>query len=86
MKIFDSHCHLDDRSYDKDREDVIQCAQNARVVGIMIVGVDNGSGRGFLRHPVLTHQGLLSGRGDAGIERPGGAPIRTYSTHPHPCN
>lgn len=45
MKIFDSHCHLDDRSYDKDRTDVIQRAQKAGVVGIMIVGVDNDSSR-----------------------------------------
>jgi len=43
MKIFDSHCHLDDRSYDKDRKEVIQRAQKAGVVGIMIVGVDNGN-------------------------------------------
>jgi TatD DNase family protein len=45
MKIFDSHCHLDDRSYEKDRADVIQRAQKADVVGIMIVGVDIGSSR-----------------------------------------
>lgn len=45
MKIFDSHCHLDDRSYDKDRSEVIQRAQAAGVVGIMIIGVDNGSSR-----------------------------------------
>jgi TatD DNase family protein len=40
MKIFDSHCHLDDRSYDQDRPAVLQRAREAGVHGIMIVGTD----------------------------------------------
>lgn len=40
MKLFDSHCHLDDKSYDKDRDVVIANARNEDVFGLMIVGVD----------------------------------------------
>jgi len=43
MKLFDSHCHLDDRIYDKDFKDVLSRAKNAGVSGIMIVGVDKKS-------------------------------------------
>ena len=40
MNIFDSHCHLDDRSYDQDLDAVIQRAQHAGVSAMMAVGVD----------------------------------------------
>ena len=43
MKLFDSHCHLDDRIYDKDFKDVLSRADNAGVSRIMIVGVDKKS-------------------------------------------
>ncbi|MBW2607971.1 MAG: TatD family hydrolase [Deltaproteobacteria bacterium] len=43
MKLFDSHCHLDDRIYNKDFKDVLSRADNAGVSGIMIVGVDKKS-------------------------------------------
>ena len=43
MKLFDSHCHLDDRVYDKDFKDVLSRADNAGVSRIMIVGVDKKS-------------------------------------------
>ncbi|CAN2049755.1 3'-5' ssDNA/RNA exonuclease TatD [Candidatus Magnetomoraceae bacterium gMMP-1] len=39
MKIFDSHCHLDDRAYDKDRNQVITRAKKAGVEAMMIVGI-----------------------------------------------
>lgn len=39
MRLFESHCHLDDRSYDKDREDVVNRARTAGVTKIMIVGI-----------------------------------------------
>jgi len=39
MKIFDSHCHLNDRSYTRDMANVIQRAKNAGVIGIMIAGI-----------------------------------------------
>ncbi len=43
MKLFDSHCHLDDRSYGKDLETVIRGAAAAGVGGLMIVGINRES-------------------------------------------
>ena len=43
MKLFDSHCHLDDRVYDKDFKVVLSRAKSAGVSKIMVVGVDNRS-------------------------------------------
>jgi len=40
MKIFDSHCHLDDRSYEEDRSAVMENAKKADVHAVMTVGVD----------------------------------------------
>lgn len=40
MKLFDSHCHLDDRSYRKDLETVIVRAREAGVHEILTVGID----------------------------------------------
>lgn len=40
MKLFDSHCHLDDKSYNSDLNQVIERARDERVLGMMIVGVD----------------------------------------------
>ncbi len=40
MRFFDSHCHLDDRAYDKDLALVANRAKRAGVVKIMIVGID----------------------------------------------
>lgn len=40
MEIFDSHCHLDDRSFDKDLDDVMQRARHADVKAMMAVGTD----------------------------------------------
>jgi TatD DNase family protein len=45
MKIFDSHCHLDDRSYAKDLEQVIHNAHQAEVAAMMVVGVDAESSK-----------------------------------------
>ena len=39
MRIFESHCHLDDRSYDKDRDAVINRARTAGVAKMMVVGI-----------------------------------------------
>ena len=38
MKLFDSHCHLDDRAYDRDIDAVIKRMNDAGVAGAMIVG------------------------------------------------
>lgn len=43
MKLFDSHCHLDDSVFKKDFNDVLQRADEAGVKGLMIVGVDRKS-------------------------------------------
>jgi TatD DNase family protein len=40
MRIFDSHCHLDDSSYDRDLPEVLQRARQADVHGMMVVGID----------------------------------------------
>jgi TatD DNase family protein len=40
MNIFDSHCHLDDKSYAKDLYAVLDRAHEAGVICMMTVGVD----------------------------------------------
>ncbi len=39
MKLFDSHCHLDDRSYSKDLDGVLERARQAGVKAVMVVGI-----------------------------------------------
>ena len=43
MHIFDSHCHLDFKDYDQDREAVLCRAAEAGVRRIMVVGTDRAS-------------------------------------------
>lgn len=43
MKLFDSHCHLDDNSYDKDIENVIKSAEANGVFRMMIAGTNKKS-------------------------------------------
>lgn len=43
MNIFDSHCHLDFKDYDPDRETVLARAAKAEVKRVMIVGTDQAS-------------------------------------------
>lgn len=45
MRLFDSHCHLDDQSYRADREAVLQRARASGVEGFMVVGIDPGTAR-----------------------------------------
>jgi len=40
MKIFDSHCHLDDRSYNRDINNVLERAQSAGVNRMMTIGIN----------------------------------------------
>jgi len=40
MKIFDSHCHLDDQSYANDLDAVIKRARSAGVARMMAIGVN----------------------------------------------
>ena len=43
MKLFDSHCHLDDKSFARDLEKVIIRARKAGVTRLMTVGVNGGT-------------------------------------------
>ena len=45
MKLFDSHCHIDDKSYDKDRKKVIENAIASDVCAMMIVSITEGSAK-----------------------------------------
>ncbi len=46
MKLFDSHCHLDDKLYNRDLGRVLKRANNAGVVCMLTVGVNHkGSSR-----------------------------------------
>jgi TatD DNase family protein len=45
LKLFDSHCHLDDRSFVKDLDEVIMQAKQAGVEKIMVVGISQKSCR-----------------------------------------
>lgn len=40
MKIFDSHCHLDDKSYKKDLDEVLIRARAAGVIRMMTIGIN----------------------------------------------
>lgn len=40
MKLFDSHCHLDDRSYQDDLKAVIQRAKQNGIDNLLTVGID----------------------------------------------
>ncbi len=43
MKIFDSHCHLDDRTFRGDRTEVLEKMAAAGVLGAMTVGITRSS-------------------------------------------
>ena len=40
MKLFDSHCHLDDKAYRKDLDRVIERARQAGIERMMTIGVN----------------------------------------------
>ncbi len=40
MKLFDSHCHLDDSSFESDLEAVLNRADNTGVEKLMTVGIN----------------------------------------------
>ncbi|MGA2589930.1 MAG: TatD family hydrolase [Bryobacteraceae bacterium] len=42
MKLVDSHCHLDDKQFDADRDDVIERARQAGVERMMAIGTGSG--------------------------------------------
>jgi len=43
MILFDSHCHIDDKSYDPDLTHVMERARTAGVKAMMVVGVDRAT-------------------------------------------
>ncbi len=45
MKLFDSHCHLDDRAFENDMSEVIQRAVDSGVSAFMSVGTSKNSSR-----------------------------------------
>jgi len=45
MNLFDSHCHLDDRSFRSDLKTVVQRANQAGVTMMMTVGIDADTSR-----------------------------------------
>ncbi len=49
MKLFDSHAHLDDTSYLKDWNDVLDRAKNAGVHAVMLVGITEKNSEHLIR-------------------------------------
>jgi len=49
MRLFDSHCHLDDKSYRADLPAVLQRAREAGVERCMVVGIDPETARRAIR-------------------------------------
>ena len=45
MRLFDSHCHINDKCFEEDYDDVLNRAYDADVKAMMIVGVDVKSSR-----------------------------------------
>ena len=43
MKLFDSHCHLNDPAFDKNFQDTVYRMEKAGVCGLMIVGIDRNN-------------------------------------------
>lgn len=43
MQLFDSHCHLDDRSFEADFQQVLHRAASAKVSAMLIAGIDRGT-------------------------------------------
>ncbi|MEJ2041306.1 MAG: TatD family hydrolase, partial [Desulfosarcinaceae bacterium] len=62
MKIFDSHCHLDDESFTPDLPLVLQRARQAEIQAMMVVGVDLKSSQRALAL-AQTHPGLFASVG-----------------------
>jgi len=49
MRLFDSHCHLDDKSYRADLQAVLKRAREAGVERCMVVGIDPATARKAIR-------------------------------------
>ncbi|MEW6078030.1 MAG: TatD family hydrolase [Thermodesulfobacteriota bacterium] len=62
MKLFDSHCHLDDKDYDPDLEAVIDRAREAGVNACMVVGTTTARSRKAARI-AAEHDGIFASVG-----------------------
>lgn len=62
MRIFDSHCHLDDDSYSADLDQVLERAGQAGVMAMMVAGVDLASSQRALTL-ARRHAGLFASVG-----------------------
>ena len=62
MKLFDSHCHLDDSGYEKDVGDVLKRADDAGVKAVMVVGITKKSSAKAVAMAEL-HDGLYASVG-----------------------
>jgi len=49
MRLFDSHCHLDDKSYRADLQEVLDRARQTGVERCMVVGIDPDTARKAIR-------------------------------------
>ncbi len=49
VKLFDSHCHIDDRSFENDLEEMILRAENQGVIRMMIAGINKKSSERAIR-------------------------------------
>ena len=45
MILFDSHCHIDDKSYDKDLDEVMRRAAESGVKAMTVVGIDRATAK-----------------------------------------
>jgi len=62
MNIFDSHCHLDDNSYSKDLDAVLDRARKAGVTRMMTIGV-NGQTSGRAVSLAQSYEGVYASVG-----------------------
>ena len=62
MNIFDSHCHLDDKSYRRDIKQVIERAQSAGVNRMMTIGINKRTS-GIAVSLAQSHDGIYASVG-----------------------
>ena len=62
MKIFDSHCHLDDKSFRKDLDGVIKRAKDSGILRMMTIGI-NGRTSAQAVSIAQSHDGIYASVG-----------------------
>lgn len=62
MRVFDSHCHLDDKSYQDDREAMLERARKVGVMGFMVVGINLPTAQKAIQL-AETHPGVIASVG-----------------------